>query len=874
MPAIVKNNYSVFAILLLLFLSLGLTTQMFFWRDDFMMLYKLEHIDQNVGSLGSGFIGQKPYKYLITPYYLVYPLFGQTAYLYFVFGMCLFSLAALFFYWMVKMISDRKVAVLATILFVSLNIETEGYYRIINSWQNIFVLFFSIGVFGFLILYFQKKKTTYYFLSLAFFVVAQEVVYVRAQNNILGVFAIIAVFAFVKPKLRKFFKSAVLLIPYLSAFAVWYLLDPFRSANESGMVSRLSFINVGTVMQVFANLGNVIFPSYYQNKLLVFISTLTNAEYARYAVVGIFISAVFFLTSYLILRSYKCQKIYLGILLFFIVAVFLVNYFVVINLNIFGYNSIGAFTSGFVGLLFVTVFVITAVALKRTNIKHKVLLVISFLLIISQYIGYIYFFPATIFNTTHRYLISTLIGYSLFFSLVFTNLNSGSEKYKKLGYVFTVVFVVLGVNANIQHQTKFVSEISKPSKSAFKYIKNNSDIEVGSLFYIYPVSDNKYAREIYELFAVGSMLPKSVFSVAHGLDIDDVDMPRNYAELLETVSSDPEILEKSYFYSYDNGVLKDITKESRNVLLTGNILISSEGDFGNDYEIATRNPVLVEISAVVNNENISSEMQSDDDMSGKIIDYLRFRNKYYENVSVETLSNARFHTSQYLVDDNTESAWRSNKIYWKESRTEEIIIDLHERSDIKGVAHLIFSTPLTPTDYSIYLSNNKSEWVLVKEVVDSPVVSQKSYIVDYFDAQPSRYVKFEIHDTFSGEAPGMTEIEVLTVENIDKVFLSKLGEIKNDKIMQYPELLNVEASLATLRGSVSQKMPLHGFNESYTYQFILNPDGYLTDTVSFSIPYVDEGYLKVGKIIISSLTISDIVNYGLVEQIKGVPYDI
>src|SRR3990167_7107996 len=70
-----QKNFILFLFLLVL-ISFGQLLKMTPWQEDNVIFFKVAHIDEQAGYLGKGILGEGPYRHTITPYYLLYKIFG------------------------------------------------------------------------------------------------------------------------------------------------------------------------------------------------------------------------------------------------------------------------------------------------------------------------------------------------------------------------------------------------------------------------------------------------------------------------------------------------------------------------------------------------------------------------------------------------------------------------------------------------------------------------------------------------------------------------------------------------------------------------------------------------------------------------------
>src|SRR5579859_928058 len=131
------KNIKIFLLLgLICIFSYGLTLKMYYWVDDWGLLFKMIHPQSSPGNLGAGVFGQGAYRYLATPFIFLYPLLKLNATAYFALGLFFYILAAFVVYKFVLRFSKSSVlAWVSGIIFSSGYFGSLALYRLSNSYQ-------------------------------------------------------------------------------------------------------------------------------------------------------------------------------------------------------------------------------------------------------------------------------------------------------------------------------------------------------------------------------------------------------------------------------------------------------------------------------------------------------------------------------------------------------------------------------------------------------------------------------------------------------------------------------------------------------------------------------------------------------------------
>lgn len=663
----------------------------------------------------------------------------------------------------------------------------------------------------------------------------------------------------------------MLFSPYLLLFHYKYVRGPHLASRNIG--NALSGLMDGRFeyYSIFTNLGNLILPSFYRIKLISFVSNNLPTARMHYFSIGVLFTLVFTILGVLFIGKIRSKTKFV---LYLVPALVLTFSFwgYLMDQNIFGFTDIHSFTSGMIGTQFLVSVLITVSFARKEKIIYKDLLLIAVVLLATQYISYVIISPLVTFYTSHRYMRMSVIGYSLFIGVFIETLNKKKGNYEVIGNFLLFLIVALNLSANIGEQRKLIDTISVPTRRLFESIKSyQGKVEPGSLLFIYPTRDINYNKHLYELFAVGSMPGKTVFSIAYDLNLDEVEMPNNYNQLQEVLVNNEEKLDSSFFFVYEGGGLEDVTEVTREMFRNGSQVKVEGGEGSKDFRFSTRDPIKVEVSASVQPEK---ELKDGHEFVVKAADYLEFENYYYQNAVVTTSSSAKSYPTDYLIDKRIDRGWRGNFIYWRENHHEEVFIDLKETTELQGLIWFNFSTPYTPTDYSIHISQDGFTWKTVKEVKDNRGLPPREVVVDNFEPQSARYVKIAISNTFSEESPGISELKLINTEDVDSKFINGLSEVETPLFYDHSEVMKIRSYLNALEGDIFSETSITSLNVPNNYTFYLNPDGYKTERVFFSLPYVSDEDLIVHSVEVEEMSIKDLEDNNLIKFTKGVPYDI
>lgn len=269
------NKYLKFLLIfLVVFLAYGQTLGMYFWVDDNALMFKLQHLAGGAGLFGAGVFGQGSYRYIVVPFVPLYPIFKLNPMPYFAVGILIYFFAAVAVYFLAYTLShDKKVALIASLIFSSGYIGSDVMWRLLNSYQTGFMIVLLCIT---LILYkrfIDTKSYIFYFLSLVFFVVTMELAFIRSHGiiflilglefilNYQGVFGIV--------------KSVFRVIPFLYFHYRWYIADNPSSHAFSNLFQEI-FIKgkFDLLLNPFITLENLFIPDNFHFPLLLFLIIL------------------------------------------------------------------------------------------------------------------------------------------------------------------------------------------------------------------------------------------------------------------------------------------------------------------------------------------------------------------------------------------------------------------------------------------------------------------------------------------------------------------------------------------------------------------------------------------------------------------------
>src|SRR3990167_10594771 len=154
-------------LLLITFLAYGKILGMYFYLEDYLILYSIQHPESSQAGYGSGIFG-RPYGYAVTPFIPFYYLFGLEPWGYYLVEVVLYFIVSLVVYFFTKTLTgSRKIALGSALIFASGYVGSGSLYRLAVGWQNLLAaVFISLSA----ALYFKYVKNPtlkYYLLAFA-----------------------------------------------------------------------------------------------------------------------------------------------------------------------------------------------------------------------------------------------------------------------------------------------------------------------------------------------------------------------------------------------------------------------------------------------------------------------------------------------------------------------------------------------------------------------------------------------------------------------------------------------------------------------------------------------------------------------------------
>lgn len=827
-----RSYWWVLLLIVIIFVSYGQTLNMYFWVDDWGMAYKMQHLDANIPNFGPGIFGDGAYRYNVTPFIALYPLFGLNAFPYFALGLLFYFLAALVVYLLAKELSGKKtVGIISATIFGSGYIGSDAMNHLNNSYQLVQTGGLSALVVWFLIRYYQTNSKKYYIFSLLIYMAILEFLFLRSHGVFLLVFSasILAIMLYKKPILSTIFK----LIPFFSVWIYMFFLDSRTSKEYDGvgrgdfLPNTINLIATEKHFELFNNflitLSSVVFPDEILFTIYRFLSLHTYG--VTYLPIGL---PIIIVLSLLILFYFKLR---LSFKVVIISSLLLAAFFLYL---VWSFNQKSAVWNPSLNQLFISSwfgsFLILLGSLYFVPSLRKRLYIPYFGLawIISNVLTYFIYTPTTNLASNTRYLIPAFIGTCLLLGSTFSLF---SKKYILFILIPLFVYCSLLISLTNERATYIVENISKPAKGDLQTIKDSvGSIDKNTIFYIEAANDSKFRTS-----ELGGM-PHLAIPVILGFE-GIAKVALSYDELFYLLKENQAELNNIYTFFGKNETIINTTQEFRDLLSkvnkeifisdwrinTGNITplccatksIISTSDLGtigvnpifeSNVDYPSLVPVELTLTMKINSlgengilpftdktshylttvdmETLSNEKASPVDLvsTNELERYLKSeyeRRLFSKNVSITANSSEKTREVEFITDNKSFTSWEAKTLDWRsDKKPAELILDFGNETVFSNFIW-INHTPLgTPIDYLLSVSNDGKDWEILKHA-QLGVKEAGEITVDSFSAVKAKFLNMSINHTYGGKTstPGISEIWV--GETIPLTDLAKRDVLKS-----------------------------------------------------------------------------------------------
>lgn len=879
-----KTRRLLFTALLLLVVTLashGKTLNMFYWVDDWAMAYKVLWPEEAPGNMGPGVFGTGPYRYLVTPFILLYPLFGfSSATPYFAIGLALYFFASVTVYLLVKeLIGKHSLALGAATIFASGYIGAHALYRLTNSYQTAGGALFITLTAWLVAKYYRTLRKSFYWLALLLYTLTIEIFFIRAHGIIFVVLAIALFFnssAIAKKSLPGFILKQ---IPFVAIYYFMYFMDP-RILIQSGLVlGGIEPVVKEAHWELLTNflitLGNALVP----DSITAWIYTQSSFAYSKLLNLKVFpltVLLISFLVPVIIhfLRRRARASLLAGGLLF--LAFLFIRWSGTQSSSLWNPRGVELFAAMLVAGFLVLTFWVTCIFRKAPAVR---LIPFSIFWFITSVATLFIYSPETSLESTSRYFVPGFVGIGMFYSALFF------VTMRKFFFLPIAVLSLVLISFSNKEAETLLANVSTPDKQGYRLLQSEvTSVDENSMFYVEAADDPRFKGNVL------GRLPQLGISTLfgyHGITT----VADSYDHLLSLLSSKPSRLEQTHTFFFGANGYSSTTKRFRELLTKGqapapitdwevNVGGEQKDDISSQTMVSTTvsgegigaNPVLyadldydsiipsvVEMTLIANPLSVGELKFPYSDVTSKLPesvseDLLKLTSPFPQSIpqeqvitalraedtiqefrktaKVKATSSWKTTEEVYLIDGREDTNWGAHNIQWNDGiKPQEVVIDLGGDREVTRLVRINHHYLATPTKYTISRSLDGGNWIKVLEVEGGGRREGGEIIRDEFSSPiNTRYIRMSIYDTYGGRGypPAIKELWVSNLQD-------KVDSALREKVVKCPFCYIPDADTASeaiaLTKSIAQarlwwqtdRYP--GFYLPYSKEFRLILDG-------------------------------------------------
>lgn len=851
--------YFIFIFIIILF-SYGQMLFMYVWKDDNAIFFKFNHLDEIAGYLGRGLFGEGPYRFSVTPYYFIYRLFGyEVIYPYYVLTLIFYFFTSLAVYKLFSVLISEEAGKLAGFLFACGYIASEGFLWLASSMiQSVSIILTSLTLVSYYF-FLTKKNSNLFLISLFLFFATIYITPVRTHY----LFFLILVFECIWLIRNINLKGVLLFLARSSALLLVFYRFYLESADSRTFLfwNFLEGLLKGQFYKLYStlgSLGNLFLP----DPQIQFVANLLGDYTKSHHALFIFEVAIILITSFILKQIFRGKK-YLNRLTLLLVLFGFVVLYLAYQISISPQIKINTAESlaFFIGGFFLTVMVFLTIFNQG---KIRLWLIFNLIWLILNLLVYSTYLPTNLYASIDRYLAHSFIPLVGILSL---SLLIKEERLKKLVVTLVIIWGVINVINSVKYQNSILINRSFPAREFYTQLKNYlPNIRKGDLFY-FDVSGNSI-RSFESAFSVGQMPVETAIAWRYGVDRYDIKMFTDFDKFIEEIKSNNVALDKIYTFYYSKEGLINTTNEFTNGLVSNSlqaikvipdlpIQINSAHELILDLKEPITSIVPVEVyitmSAKVieankltfpilsNQFNEFNSIFKDKNLRALAYEYQNYKLNFANKTKIRVTSEWTDRVLKNISDLDEDTVWQSDRVGWQKGQ-EEITVDLTDSEEIDRLVWINGFPNNTPIEYSVYVSNNGSDWNKVKSIISNIRINDKLPQIIEFPKQRARFLKMQINKTLGDDSPAISEILVLPARFSNLNIL----EAENFLVNPYAFIPNKELYNATLDANnykgeaklfwISDKFPdWYTINDakfqitydgsSYTYKIIIPPGG-------------------------------------------------
>lgn len=807
------KRYPTFSAITLLFIllisSAGQVVNLYFFGEDWNLMFKLAHPNIWFAGLSPGIFGDGPYKYMQTWYLPFYFFFKLNPFPYFLATLIFYFLTTICIYFFsLELSRSRSFAMICGALFASMGyIGSQTFINLYSSYPIYISIILTCLTSLFLVKYYNQQKLRYYILSIIFFYSAMEFVNFRSHAILPIVLGLGIFFSSWRKNFKNVLSQFVKIFPFVLLYFYKYgqhaagqseLLPYFFNA----MSPQGSF---GYIINPFGTFSNILIPEAISKSLFIYLSKSFSLRDQQLLFLGLFIGMIVFF----VLFGKKRRVLYL-IFVLFAVGFFFLTQWVVTYPLFWKVTQLNIFVS-FIGfLLFLICLAIANSLWDKNNLNVRILL-FGLLWVFAQYATYfIFILQDSLLPSDHKYIKIASVGSVFILAGIVSQLKI--KKIKISFYVVVLIIVTYGflTNSLLSDTRKNYSEIAPKLYSSIQkevpFIKNNSKIFldaenlndqwtlINNLFLSlglalhYNLSDAVYINKSFEEIIDDLVNKKSSVEDVIGLHIAP-DKVTNTSSLLQELLTErkitsyissgwtsnvdiktvPNIEAETFLHAMEKGTL------GINPILRADVdhpgvvpsLLSFTMSVSPKILDNIRFPYLDVTPSVwqVEDKNQFLDVFEEEKINKSYCDnrlqYINSqasRNNFLKTAEAFSAIGAEDYNVSALVDGKIETFWLGNEEEWKKSKGQEVTVNLGSKKLINRIIWINHSDRFSPKEYRIYVSDDGNNWKLTKYVENGKRRTSEEIITETIDTVITQYIKMSIVKTIAEYPPAISEI--------------------------------------------------------------------------------------------------------------------
>lgn len=285
---------------------------LYFWVDDWDLFLKVVHPELGLWGMKPGLFGDGPYRYLHTPFLLLYPLFGLEASYYFAVGIGLYVVAAVSFYLLIRAISrSEKISFVSGVLFSSMGyVGSYTMTHLSNSYQMMGTVIMTNLMLLMLALFHTKRSLLYYIASIVVFWATVEFFFIRAHGIVFLAIAMPFILFIKKDKniARQLALFTMQAVPFALLFhsmykQAYHVSNGNATALNSFVTNMSNPENRTFLFYPFGSFGNAVIPDHITGMVRKLFSLSVQPDNAVIVAGGVLLVSILIYAGVMVARG-------------------------------------------------------------------------------------------------------------------------------------------------------------------------------------------------------------------------------------------------------------------------------------------------------------------------------------------------------------------------------------------------------------------------------------------------------------------------------------------------------------------------------------------------------------------------------------------